>query len=57
MEINHGKVYQSKLKNAGHTYGAVYYGKLLYSLYTREIKLRDTTVLGTWFLTRTRCKR
>ena len=28
MEINQGKVYHSKLKNAGHTYGAVYYGKL-----------------------------
>ena len=32
MEINHGKVYHSKLKNAGHTYGAIYYGKLEFTI-------------------------
>ena len=32
MEINQGKVYHSKLKNAGHTYGAVYYGKLEFTI-------------------------
>ena len=29
---NQGRVYHSKLKNAGHTYGAVYYGKLEFTI-------------------------
>ena len=32
MEINHGRVYHSKLKKVGHTYGAVYYGKLEFTV-------------------------
>ena len=32
MEINQSKVYHSKLKNPGHTYGAVYYGKLEFTI-------------------------
>ena len=32
MEINQGKVYHSKLKNAGHTYGTVYYGKIEFTM-------------------------
>ena len=32
VEINQGKVYDNKLKNAGHTYGAVYYGKLEFTI-------------------------
>ena len=32
MEINQSNVYHSKLKNAGHTYGAVYYGKIEFTI-------------------------
>ena len=32
MEINQGKVYHSKLKNADHTYGAVYDGKIEFTI-------------------------
>ena len=32
IEIKQSKVYYSKLKNAGHTYGAVYYGKLEFTI-------------------------
>ena len=32
MEINQSKVYHNKLKNVGHTYGAVYYGKIEFTI-------------------------